>query len=98
MGGEQEFAAENASAVAAFAKTMDEANAAYLADPEAAWTADSEPVKTIAAATGADVTQVPDILQGFAFIPLKDQLSHTAWWSSREDEGYVGFLGEGGAH
>jgi len=72
----KEFAAENASAVAAFAKTMDEANAAYLADP-AAWTADSEPVKTIAAATGADVTQVPDILQGFAFIPLKDQLSPT---------------------
>jgi taurine transport system substrate-binding protein len=30
-----EFAAEHAEAVAAFAKTMDEANAAYLADPAA---------------------------------------------------------------
>jgi len=45
-----EFAAENADAVAAFAKTMDAANAAYLTDP-AAWTADSAQVKTIAEAT-----------------------------------------------
>ena len=55
---------------------MAKAATAYLSDP-AAWTADSEPVKTIAAATGADVSQVPDILKGFAFIPLKDQLSPT---------------------
>jgi taurine transport system substrate-binding protein len=55
------FAAENAEAMAAFARTMDEANAAYLADP-AAWTADSAQVATIAEQTGADPAQVPGIL------------------------------------
>lgn len=74
------FAADNAAAVAAFAKTMDEANAAYLSDP-AAWTADSAQVQAIAAQTGAAADQVPDILKGFAFIPLADQLSET-WLGS----------------
>ncbi|MES2970097.1 MAG: taurine ABC transporter substrate-binding protein [Pseudomonadota bacterium] len=75
-----EFAAENADAVAAFAKTMDAANAAYLTDP-AAWTADSAQVKTIAEATGAAADQVPDILKGFAFIPLSEQMTDT-WLGS----------------
>lgn len=66
------FAAENADALAAFAKVIDEANAAYLANPEA-WTANSAEVKAIAAETGAAPDQVPGILKGFAFIPLKDQ-------------------------
>jgi taurine transport system substrate-binding protein len=74
------FAAENAEAMAAFARTMDEANAAYLADP-AAWTADSAQVATIAEQTGADPAQVPGILGGFAFIPLSEQLGET-WLGS----------------
>jgi taurine transport system substrate-binding protein len=68
-----EFAAANADAMVAFAKTMNEANMAYLADP-AAWTADSAPVKTIAEVTGAAADQVPNILKGFTFIPLADQM------------------------
>lgn len=69
-----EFAAANPDAMVAFAKTMNEANMAYLADP-AAWTADSAPVKTIAEVTGAAADQVPGILKGFTFIPLADQLT-----------------------
>lgn len=69
-----EFAAANADAMVAFAKTMNEANMAYLADP-AAWTADSTAVKTIAEITGAAPDQVPNILKGFTFIPLADQMA-----------------------
>ncbi len=72
-----EFAAANADKMAAFAKVMDDANKAYLANPDA-WTADSAEVKTIAEVTGADPAQVPDILKGFTFIPLTDQLGD-AW-------------------
>ncbi len=72
-----EFAAANADKMAAFAKVMDDANKAYLANPDA-WTADSAEVKTIAEVTGADPAQVPDILKGFTFIPLADQLGD-AW-------------------
>jgi taurine transport system substrate-binding protein len=72
-----EFAAANADAMVAFAKTMNEANMAYLADP-AAWTADSAEVKSIAEVTGAAADQVPNILKGFTFIPLADQLG-AAW-------------------
>ncbi|TCP40008.1 taurine ABC transporter substrate-binding protein [Rhodovulum marinum] len=71
------FAAENADAMAAFARTMNEANLAYVTDP-AAWTADSAMVRTIAAQTGADAGQVPGILEGFAFIPLTEQVGD-AW-------------------
>jgi taurine transport system substrate-binding protein len=71
-----EFAAANADAMVAFAKTLNEVNAAYLADP-AAWTADSDPVKKIAEMTGAAPDQVPNILKGFTFIPLADQLGPT---------------------
>lgn len=70
------FAEANAESMVAFAKVMNEANMAYLADP-AAWTADSAPVKTIAEVTGADPAQVPAILKGFTFIPLADQLGDT---------------------
>ena len=69
-----EFAAANADAMVAFVKTMNDANMAYLADP-AAWTADSAPVKTIAEVTGAAADQVPNILKGFTFIPLADQMA-----------------------
>ncbi len=72
-----EFAAANPDKMAAFAKVMDDANKAYLSNPDA-WTADSPEVKTIAEVTGADPAQVPDILKGFTFIPLADQLGD-AW-------------------
>jgi taurine transport system substrate-binding protein len=73
----KDFAAANADAMVAFAKTFDEMNKSYLADP-AAWTPDSPQVKTIAEVTGADPAQVPAILKGFTFIPLADQLGD-AW-------------------
>lgn len=75
-----DFAAENADAMAAFARTMNEANLAYL-DNKDAWTPDSAPVQAIAAQTGASPDQVPGILGGFAFIPLSDQVSET-WLGS----------------
>ena len=71
-----EFAAANPDQMVAFAKTFNEVNMAYLSDP-AAWTADSAPVMTIAKVTGAAADQVPNILKGFTFIPLADQLGPT---------------------
>lgn len=68
------FAAEHKDEMVAFAKTMDAANQAYLADP-AAWTADNASVKAIADITGAGADQIPEILKGYTFIPLKDQAS-----------------------
>jgi taurine transport system substrate-binding protein len=70
------FGEANADKVAAFLKEVERVNAAYLADP-AAWTAESEEVKAIAAATGADPAQVPEILRGFTFLPLATQVSDT---------------------
>ncbi|MGC9417642.1 MAG: taurine ABC transporter substrate-binding protein [Rhodovulum sp.] len=75
-----DFATKNADAMAAFARTMNEANLAYVNDPDA-WTADSAMVQTIAAQTGADAGQVPGILKGFAFIPLDEQAGDT-WLGS----------------
>ena len=72
-----EFAAAHPDEMVAFAKTLDQINATYLADP-AAWTADSPQVMKIAEMTGAAADQVPAILKGFTFIPLADQLS-PAW-------------------
>ncbi len=69
-----DFAAANADSLAAFAKVFDEANAAYLADPSA-WTPDSDAVKKLVEMTGAAADQVPGILKGFVFVPLKDQTS-----------------------
>ncbi|MGL4320887.1 MAG: ABC transporter substrate-binding protein [Paracoccaceae bacterium] len=70
------WAQENKDAVVAFLKEIDKVNAAYLADP-AAWTAESAEVQAIAAATGADPAQVPDILKGFTFLPMAEQTSAT---------------------
>ena len=72
-----EFATANADAMVAFAKTLDEVNKSYLADP-AAWSASSPQVAKIAEMTGAAPDQVPGILKGFTFIPLADQLGD-AW-------------------
>jgi taurine transport system substrate-binding protein len=71
-----EFAAENLTAMAEFAKVMDAANQAYLADP-AAWTADNASVMAIADLTGAGADQIPEILKGYTFIPLADQVGDT---------------------
>ncbi|HEU0229877.1 MAG TPA: taurine ABC transporter substrate-binding protein [Burkholderiaceae bacterium] len=72
------FVAKHPKGVAAFAKAMNEANAAYL-DNKSKWTADSETVKQIAKRTGAQPAQVPSILQGFTFLTASEQ---TAWLST----------------
>lgn len=72
-----EFAAAHKDEMVAFAKEMDAANQAYLADP-AAWTADNESVKAIADLTGAGADQIPEILKGYTFVPLADQ-NGDAW-------------------
>lgn len=69
-----EFAKSHKAELVAFTKAMNAANMAYLKDPSA-WTADNESVKAIAGLTGAEPAQVPDILTGYTFIPLKDQMS-----------------------
>jgi taurine transport system substrate-binding protein len=67
------FAEEHKDALLSFMKAIDEVNQAYLKDP-AAWTPDSEPVKAIAAATGADAAQIPETIQGYTFLPLAEQV------------------------
>ncbi|TFF17849.1 taurine ABC transporter substrate-binding protein [Jiella endophytica] len=79
----KDFAESHKEAMIAFTKTMAEANGDYLADPSK-WTADSEPVKTIAERTGAAPDQVPAVLAGYTFLPLKEQIDS-------------GWLGEKGA-
>jgi taurine transport system substrate-binding protein len=74
------FAEANTDKIVAFLKAVDKVNGMYLADP-AAWNADSAEVKALAAATGADPTQVPGILEGFTFLPMADQASD-AWLGS----------------
>lgn len=69
----KEFAEENKDGVVGFIKTIAAANQAYLDDP-AAWTADSEQVKIIADYTGAEPAQVPDVLKGYTFLPLSEQV------------------------
>ena len=69
-----EFLASHEKEVAAFAKAMNAANLAYLKDP-AAWTPDNEQVKKIASITGATAEQIPEILKGYNFIPLEEQVS-----------------------
>lgn len=70
---DSEFAATHKDEMVAFAKTMNAANQAYLADP-AAWTADNASVKAIADLTGAGADQIPEILKGYIFVPLADQV------------------------
>ncbi len=68
-----EFAAKHAKSLAAFAKAMNQANAAYL-DNKSKWTADSAPVKRIAQRTGAKAAQVPESLEGFTFLTASEQV------------------------
>jgi taurine transport system substrate-binding protein len=72
----REFGEANKDKIVAFLKEVDRVNKMYLADPSA-WNADSDPVKQLAAATGADPAQVPDILQGFNFLPMSEQVTDT---------------------
>lgn len=69
----RQFAASHGQGLAAFVRAVNQANEMYLKNP-AAWTADSAPVKAIAAATGAAPAQVPEILQGYTFLPVAEQL------------------------
>ena len=69
-----EFGKANPEFMTKFLKALDAANAAYNSNPDA-WTADSEPVKAIAAQTGAPAAEVPAALKGYAFPSLKDMAS-----------------------
>lgn len=73
---DREFGQANKDKIVAFLKAIDQANASYLKDP-AAWTVDSAEVQTLATATGADPAQVPEILEGFTFLPMATQVSDT---------------------
>ena len=68
-----EFAESHRDGMVALIRQMEASNQAYLKDP-AAWTADSEPVKEIADYTGADAAQVPEILAGYTFLPIAEQV------------------------
>lgn len=70
------FGEANKDKIVAFLKAVDKVNAMYLKNP-AAWTADSAEVKTLAAATGADPAQVPDIISGFTLLPMATQITPT---------------------
>lgn len=70
------FATNNSDKLAAFVKVMDAANIAYLKDPNA-WTAGSVMVQAIAKRTGATPDQIPDILQGYTFLPAAKQIEVT---------------------
>jgi len=92
----REFGAAHKDEVVAFLKEIDRVNAMYLGDMTA-WTADSDPVKTLAAATGADPAQVPEILEGFGFLSMADQVTDT-WLggAAQTMKGTAAFLKEAG--
>lgn len=69
----KKFAQSHEKSLVAFMRTVEDANQAYLKDP-ASWSADSAPVKAIAAETGADAAQVPDTIKGYTFLPLSEQV------------------------
>lgn len=68
------FGAAHKKEVIAFLGEVDRVNKLYL-EHKKAWTADSKEVKTLASATGADPSQVPDILSGFTFLPMSEQVT-----------------------
>ena len=76
----RKFAADNADALTSFVKVMDEANAAYLKDPSA-WLANKETVRTIAERTGATPGQIPEILNGYTFLPISTQVK-ASWFGN----------------
>lgn len=78
-----EFAAEHPEEMVAFAKVLDAANQAYLSDPSA-WTPDNASVMAIADVTGAGADQIPEILEGYLFVPLAEQTG-PMWLGSAPD-------------
>lgn len=70
----KEYAAANPEIVSAFVRVTGEATDSYLADP-AAWNAESEQIKGIAALTGVSVEEAPELLKGYEFVGSKDQAS-----------------------
>jgi taurine transport system substrate-binding protein len=73
----REFGEQNHEFMVAFVKAIAAANESYTSNPDA-WTADSEPVKIIAARTGANPADIPTILKGYSFPSLEEQVSE-AW-------------------
>jgi taurine transport system substrate-binding protein len=69
-----EFAEENPDFLVAFLKVLEAANKAYTDNPSA-WTAESEPVKAIAASTGAPAAEIPAALEGYGFPSLAEMAS-----------------------
>lgn len=90
------FGQEHKAEVVAFLKEIEKVNQSYLADPTK-WTAEAPEVIALAKATGADPAQVPAILEGFTFLPLKDQITDT-WLggASKTVKGTADFLKEAG--
>ncbi len=72
-----EFGQENKDFMVAFVKAIAKANESYTSNPDA-WTADSEPVKAIAALSGANAADIPIILKGYALPSIEEQASD-AW-------------------
>lgn len=73
----REFGAANPEFMTAFLKTLEAANKAYTSNPDA-WTADSDAVKKIAAATGAPAADIPAALKGYGF-PTLAEMASEAW-------------------
>jgi len=71
------FGKDHRDFVVAFVKAIAKADQAYTSNP-AAWTADSAAVKTLAERAGAKPEEVPEILKGYGFPSLADQVS-PAW-------------------
>lgn len=69
-----QFAKENQTALVGFVKVMNEINATYTKN-KAQWTADSAPVKAIAARLGAAPKEVVEALDGATFPDGAEQLS-----------------------
>jgi taurine transport system substrate-binding protein len=73
----REFGEQNKDFMVAFVKAIAKANESYTKNP-AAWTSDSEAVKTIAKRTGANPADIPSILKGYSFPSIAEQAS-PAW-------------------
>jgi len=73
---DRQFAQANPEFLKAFLKTLAAADSAYNANP-AAWTADSEPVKAIAASIGENPSDIPTELKGLIYPSLAEMASQT---------------------
>lgn len=73
----REFAEANPDFMSAFLKTVEAANKAYTSNPDS-FTADSDAVKRIEAATGAPAADIPAALKGYGF-PTLAEMASEAW-------------------